>query len=228
MRIKRRELKQKRIQKRYWERDKEKRHPNHPVVVATYSPLISFISSLGKDTECFNVLDIGCGNGFFSLLLEKNFNKVVCLDYSYEMLKENPCQNKFLGSSTNLPFSDKNFDVVVASQLLHHLIERDRKKTLNEMIRVAKVAVISFEPNRNNLAMLLFNLLKREERMALKFSKSYMYKLFENLPLESFSIDVGGWIVPNRAPIWWIPIGQILAKTPIQRFGFTISSIGRL
>lgn len=144
------------------------------------------------------------------------------------MLKINPCRNKYLGSSTYLPFSDKRFDIVVASNLLYHLVEADRFRTLAEMIRVTGVAVVSFEPNRNNPFMFLFSLLTKEERMALEFSKYYMRNLLSQMDLESCTTHVEGWIVPNMAPVWWIPIGRLLAKTEIRRFGFDICSIGML
>jgi 2-polyprenyl-3-methyl-5-hydroxy-6-metoxy-1,4-benzoquinol methylase len=217
------------IQKKHWQEDKAGRpHPDNPVVIATFNPFASLAASLLEKPENASVLDVGCGNGFLSRALEKRFGEVAGLDYSQEMLKVNPCRNKYLGSSTNLPFSDKSFDVVVAANLLHHLVESDRIKTLFEMIRVARVAVVSFEPNRNNPFMFLFSLWKKEERMVLKFSRSYMRKLFKKIHLKSYTIHVDGWIVPNKSPIWWIPIGQSLVKTPIRKLGFYTCSVGIL
>ncbi|MGR3173271.1 MAG: class I SAM-dependent methyltransferase [Candidatus Scalindua sp.] len=223
------DLRKQSIQKKYWENDKgNRRNPEHPVIVAIFDPLASLVASLVENPESSNVLDVGCGNGFLSLALEKRFSKIAGLDYSRQMLNINPCRSKYLGLSTALPFSDKSFDIVVASHLLHHLVEGDRIQTLNEMKRVARVAIVSFEPNRNNPFMFLFSLLKKEERMILRFSQTYMRKLFEQIHLKSSAIHIEGWIVPNKTPVWWIPIARFLEKTPIRRFGFEICSIGML
>lgn len=225
----RKNLLQNETQKVHWEKDKTgRRSPDHPVVVATFSPLASIVASIVKSPENSSVLDVGCGNGFLTCALEKQFGNVACLDYSREMLSINSCRNKHLGSSTELPFADRSFDIVVASHLLHHMVEADRLRTISEMQRVARVAIIFFEPNRNNPLMFLFSLIKKEERMALKFSSSYMHKLFSRLGLKSYSTFVDGWIVPNKAPEWWIPIGQFLSKTPMRKLGFDICCIGML
>lgn len=217
------------IQNRHWEKDQtSRRSPEHPVVVAAFSPLALLVASIIEEPEHYSVLDVGCGNGFLSYALGKRFGKVAGVDYSLPMLRVNPCRNKYLGSSSALPFSDKSFDIVVASHLLHHLVEADRLRTLAEMVRVARVAVVSFEPNRNNALMFLFALVKKEERMVLRFSRSYMNRLFDRLDVKSYTTHIEGWIVPNKAPTWWIPIGQLLARMPLRGLGFDICSIGIL
>ena len=148
------------------------------------------------------MLDVGCGNGFLAFSLAKHFSIVVGLDFSEKMLQVNTCDNKLQGSSTDLPFADNSFNVVVASHLLHHLVEKDRLMSLQEMMRVSSEAIAIIEPNRNNPFMFLFSLLMKEERMALGFCRSYMQKLLEQLGLHSFTCHVEGWVVPNRAPVW--------------------------
>lgn len=223
------ELQKLEIQKKHWQKDKtERRRPGNPVVTAVFEPFASIAASLVKSPENASVLDVGCGNGFLSAALEKKFGKVAGLDYSQQMLDVNPCRNKYLGLSTALPFPDKSFDIVVAANILHHLAESERIKTLSEMTRVARAAVVSFEPNRNNPFMFLFSLWNKEERMALKFSRSYMQKLFEKMNLKSCAVGIEGWIVPNKAPVWWIPFGQFLNETPVRKLGFYICSTGIL
>ncbi len=216
-------------QKIHWGKDKtDRRAPDHPVVAATFNPLAAIVASLVENPENSSVLDVGCGNGFLSFALEKQFGNVEGLDNSSEMLSINPCKKKHLGSSTALPFANKSFDIAVASHMLHHLVESDCLKTLSEMQRVARVAIVSFEPNRNNPLMFLFSMIKKEERMALRFSSAYMTKLFSGLDLTSYSTFVKSWIVPNKAPVWWIPVGQFLSKTPMQKLGFDICCTGML
>jgi len=216
----------KEFQVKFWSKDKRnRRKPEHPVVVATFDPLAKIVASTVQNSEESSVLDVGCGNGFLQWALEKIFGEVVGLDYSQKMLEVNPCRRKYLGCSTKLPFADMSFDVVVASSLLHHLTEADRVQTVSEMQRVARYAVVSFEPNRNNLLIFLFALIKKEERMALKFSPAYMRKLFRSAGFSFIQIFVRGWIVPNKAPIWWLPVGNFLENTLFQKLGFDICSI---
>ena len=223
------ETHQKKIQKKHWKKTRqERRQPSHPVVAATFSPFASHIASQIKNPGNSSVLDVGCGNGFLTFALAKHFKMVANLDFSKEMLQINPCGNKLQGSATDLPFADNSFDVVVASHLLHHLVEKDRLKSLQEMMRVSREMITIIEPNRNNPFMFLFSLLMKEERMALGFCRSYMQKLLEQLGLHSFTCQAEGWVVPNKAPVWWIPVGKFLSRTPIRRFGFDVFCIGHL
>jgi SAM-dependent methyltransferase len=217
------------IQEIHWGKDKSnRRRPDHPAVAAVFDALACVAASAVSNPERCSVLDVGCGNGFLSWALEKHFKEVAGLDFSEEMLKVNPCRKKYLGTATDLPFQDNSFDVAVACHLLHHLVPSDRVKTLREMNRVARTAVVSFEPNRNNPAMFLFSLIMREERMALKFSRAYMRELHASADLAPRSIHVQNWVPPNKAPTWWIPIGRWIDRTPLRRLGFDICCVTTL
>lgn len=217
------------VQDGHWSKDKRaRRGPDHPVVRATFEPLADIVaSSIDRPAEA-SVLDVGCGNGFLQWALQRRFRYVAGLDYSPQMLKVNPCAANHLGSCTELPFPDKSFDVVVAAHLLHHLVNAERSATLAEMSRVARRTVISFEPNRNNPLMFLFSAIKTEERMAMQFTRSYMRGLFTKAGLVDVHVHMEGWIVPNKAPTWWIPIGRTLGHTPLRMLGFDICSIGHV
>jgi len=217
------------IQDGHWSKDKTaRRKPDHPVVRATFDPLADIVASCIDNPDESTALDVGCGNGFLQWALERRFRSVAGLDYSRQMLDVNPCMEKHLGSCTALPFRDKSFDVAVAAHLLHHLAEPDRLQTLVEMRRVARQAVVSFEPNRNNPLMFMFSVIKPEERMATRFSPSYMRGLFADAGLVRIHVHVEGWIVPNKAPTWWIPIGRALGHTPFRLLGLDICSVGQV
>lgn len=221
--------KQQHVQDSFWSKDKSaRRKPDHPVVRATFERMAEFVASSVDNPGHASVLDVGCGNGFLQLMLERRFQSVAGVDYSQEMLKVNPCKEKHLGCCTQLPFPDKSYDVAVASHLLHHLTEADRIQTLREMKRVARKMVVSFEPNRNNPLMLLFALITPEERMALNFSSGYMRQLFSQAGFSSIHTQVQGWIVPNKAPVWWIPVGRALEKSPFRKIGLDIYTTARV
>ncbi len=217
------------IQDVHWSQGKQtRRHPNHPVVCAAFEPLANIVASNLDNPKNLSVLDVGCGNGFLQWALEQRFGVVEGIDYSGQMLAVNPCKVKHMGVCTNLPFGDQSFDLVVASNLLHHLTEPDRIQTLAEMRRVAKLRVVSFEPNRNNPFVFSFSLFIPVERMVLKFSRSYMRKLFSEAGLVDVHAHVEGWIIPNSLPSAWIPIGDAIASTPLRRFGFDICTVGQV
>jgi SAM-dependent methyltransferase len=217
------------IQDAHWSKSKHKRrNPDHPVVRSAFEPLAEIVASSINNPVDSTVLDVGCGNGYLQWSLEGAFKSVAGIDFYRQMLEVNPCSEKYLGSCTNLPFADKSFDLVVASHLLHHLSEPRRFQTLLEMKRVARSAVVSFEPNRNNPFMYAFSLITWQERMALRFSSFYMRKLFTRVGFLGVDTHVEGWIVPNKAPVWWIPVGQALAATSLRAFGVDICTVGHL
>lgn len=217
------------IQDSHWAKSKfTRRKPDHPVVCATFEPLADIVASSIHNPGDSSVLDVGCGNGFLQRALERRFASVVGLDASQQMLEVNPCTNKRLGSCTDIPFADGSFDVAVASHLLHHLSEPDRNRALSEMRRVARWTVVSFEPNRGNPLIFLFSVIRLEERMALRFSPTYMRALFTKAGLIGVQVHVKGWIVPNQAPVWWVPIGRALGRTPLRRLGFDICALGHV
>ena len=221
-------LSSQRVQDEFWSQSKSgRRSPDHPVVRAVFSSLADIVAATVEDAQQCSVLDIGCGNGFLQWSLEQRFGLVVGIDYSIRMLEVNPCSCKNLGLSTAMPFDDGTFDVAVASHLLHHLPESDRLRTIREMKRVARRVVVSIEPNCRNLLMFLFALWQKEERMALSFSRTYMERLFTEAGLPSREVHVEGWIVPNKAPLWYLPLGRFLNQTPLKRWGFDIVAITR-
>jgi radical SAM superfamily enzyme with C-terminal helix-hairpin-helix motif len=105
---------------------------------------------------------------------------------------------------------------------LHHLSNEDKVKAINEMKRVARTKVVVYEPYRNNPLNFLFGLVVLEERESLKFSKSYLKTLFTNSGLTIESIRVEGCTLPNKAPLFWVPIGNYLDKTFVRNLGFYI------
>lgn len=193
-------------QKIYWNNNRERRKPDHPVIKAFAEPKIRYINeSITKTlrSKRLSLLDIGCGNGFFTYYLKKIYN-TTALDFSIYMLKKNPCNKKICGSAVSLPFHDNSFDITFCSNLLHHL--NNQENAISEMKRISRRYVILSEPNRNNPLMFLFGLLKKEERGTLKFSLEYMKKLTNNTGLKLISGTSMGMILPNKTPEIALPI----------------------
>lgn len=186
-------------QKKFWEDKKrtKRRHPNHPVVRAFVLPKINFIRENINLSKNSTLLDVGCGNGFFTYHFAK-FYDVTGLDFSKQMLKINPHHKLIHGNVENLPFNNNSFDIVFCSDLLHHL--KNPEKAVEEMKRVTKKYIIISEPNRNNPLSFLFHLIKKEERKALKMTKKYLNKICRKLDLVSIKSLTSGLVYPNKTP----------------------------
>lgn len=204
-------------QKEYWEKTRKRRHPTHPVIRAFTTPKIAFIRSVlstyeKKKREDKTLLDVGCGNGYFSYYWEE-FYQTICLDYSHYMLSINPCKKKICSSANSLPFENDSFDIVFCSNLLHHL--KNPVEAVAEMKRVSKKFVVLSEPNRNNAFMFLFGIAKKEERGTLKFSSKYLRQILEKNELSLLSLATMGSVLPNKSPSFLLHIVNFFDFTNI-------------
>jgi ubiquinone/menaquinone biosynthesis C-methylase UbiE len=103
-----------------------------------------------------NVLDVACGNGTLTLLIEKNTgSRVTGIDLDPDMLgaamkaakrKKKSRARFMLMDATNLSvFAGKEFDVAIISLAMHQFSPADGLKVLKEIIRVAnKVIVVDY------------------------------------------------------------------------------------
>ncbi len=97
-----------------------------------------------------NILDAGCGNGYWTRRLAKKAKKVTGIDFSSDLLKiaknkNNPPNTEFLmmDAGGNLDFPSIKFDIILSSMVLHYV--HDLSKTSKEFKRVLKpggIAVI--------------------------------------------------------------------------------------
>jgi SAM-dependent methyltransferase len=90
-----------------------------------------------------SALDAGCGRGLYTRILIKRAQKVAALDYckeSIDVLKRRLARvshlSLFVGSATDLPFENEQFDLVLHSEVLEHI--DDDRKVLSELFRVLK------------------------------------------------------------------------------------------
>ncbi len=197
------------FQKEYWERKslEDRRPPDHPVVRQYVVPKIEQIRrviSLEKKTR---LLDVGCGNGFFSYYFDQICD-TVGVDFSQKMLVKNPLRQKLLMDAGQLSFQDFAFDVVFCHALLHHVDNLDQ--VLQEMRRVSRKYVVILEPNRNNPLMFLFSAIVPEERKALAFSMGYLREKLERNKLKVVASFSHGMTVPNKTPRVLLPMVRFL------------------
>lgn len=102
--------------------------------------LLNYLNIKDNDT----VLDCGCGEGFYTMVLSELYNcKIWALDNDEKLLeiakeriglKSNIIFRK--GDINSLPFEDEVFDKIILTEVLEHI--SDDKKSLCEVYRVLK------------------------------------------------------------------------------------------
>ena len=152
-------------QARHWNRDQShRRQPDHPVIREIYQARSCFVAGLVSNVSEPSVLDVGCGGGVMThYLRQRSFHHVCGVDFSHAMLCANREPDRICADAQRLPFPNEAFDVVTASQLLHHMTPIDRLSAVTEFGRVASRWVVLYEPNRNNPAMFLTDGCRRSD-----------------------------------------------------------------
>lgn len=101
---------------------------------------LKILELLGADVKNKNILDIGCADGTFGDKLTKQGATVYGVDVSPLAVSaaRKKIQNAFVVdiNSQKLPFRSKNFDLVIASEVVEHLF--NPKKLLSEAKRTLK------------------------------------------------------------------------------------------
>jgi len=208
-------------QRNYWKKNRKRRSPDHPVIEALAKSRIDFLNKYIDFNKGLKLLDVGCGNGFYTFHFSKVCN-TIGLDYSSYMLSINPCEKLIQGSANLLPFKDNAFDVVFCSAMLHHV--NDPNNVVAEMKRVSNRYVVLLEPNRNNPFMAIFSAIVKEERNALKFSLSYLKSIALNCNLEIIEACSLGFIAPNKTPVLMIGLSKLLDRKMPLGFGNLVIS----
>jgi len=121
--------------------------------------LLDFMKFFDEFPKNARILEIGAGNGQYSLILnKKGFRNTTVTDisvsglaaamnYSEKRIK-NTSGNFFVCDAENLPFADGSFDIVFLTAALHHL--PDPAKGIAEMkrcVRKGGFVIVAVEPN---------------------------------------------------------------------------------
>lgn len=120
------------------------------------------------------VLDVPCGAGRLTPLLQPVSSLLVSCDYSPAMLRifrrtcPAPC---LVGSAFELPFADRAFDLVFSARLSHH-IESDARRAdyLRAIMRISRCWVIVTIFDRDSLKNRLRELRRRFSKKRSKHS----------------------------------------------------------
>ena len=177
------------------------RGPFHPVTTAYAEPKVEFIR---RHVPLEGpILDVGCGNGIFTVRFAAQGAPVVGLDYSHHLLRQNPHPGLICGDATSLPFDDGFFAVAFEANVLHHV--PDRERVVREMSRVSRRYVILLEPNRYNPIMAGFSMLVPAERGGLKSCVGRLRGELQRAGLRVIASLTSGMISQNNTPEALVP-----------------------
>ena len=111
---------------------------------------------LGPDScQSLSILDLGAGDGSLGKVLTESAAKrswrwrFTNLDLNIRALSLNETGVNVAGSAIALPFRDGSFDLVVASQMTHHLTDGGVLQHLREAWRVARMGIFLSDLHRN-------------------------------------------------------------------------------
>lgn len=99
-----------------------------------------------------SLLEVGCGDGRIINRLIGKYENICGLDISNSALKFVKTPKK-KGNLENLPFQDKNFDLLMSCEVLEHIPNPIYKKALKEIERVSKEYILISVPNNENLKL---------------------------------------------------------------------------
>lgn len=137
--------------------EKVRGRPSDNLLAGDDAPYYEYKAALFRDrfdpkirVEGLSVLDVGCGpGGKLRSMSAQHPDRVVGCDQSSEMVnlaKRNAPEADVLQiDGENLPFADKEFDVVTTTTVLQHNPDARRTQLLGEICRVSAKDVLLFE-----------------------------------------------------------------------------------
>ena len=143
-----------------------------------------------------SVLDIGCGDGFFTIQLwdRGGCRSIVGIDAVPGAIETAIANSKdravkfMVGDVQKLPFPDNSFDLVLAQSVLHHV--DNPLETMREAFRVAPEVLI-LESNGNNLAVKIITKTSR-------YHRQHKEKAFSTYKLTNWVKQCGGQVVHKK------------------------------
>ena len=204
-------------QNEYWEADQGLREFDHPVVRLFAEQRLDVLASLLDLRAIGTALDVGCGDGFSTYYMNRRLPRIWATDRSQRMLDRHPHRRGgrlARADALALPYADASFDLVYGWEMLHHI--SDPGAVVREMARVSRRYVLVVEPNRNNPAQFGFALYDPEHRWVLKYSAGFLADLCHGAGLRIRRGLTGGYIFPNRMPLWMArPLARLPYRSPL-------------
>lgn len=194
----------------------ERRTAKHPIVQFYAQSRIDLIKQYIDPSEVDQVLELGAGDGFFSLCLARDF-KHIAADISRKMLEKNPVDSqKIILNILEDNTGDLNCDVVFEANVLHHT--DDERMFLQKMSEISNRYIVIIEPNPLNPLTFILAMILPHERKSLWFTKRYMKQLARKEGLDVVFMESFGMAPPNRCPSFLWPFFRFFERK-ISLFG---------
>jgi len=144
-----------------WEKYYEREHMIYPLSLTMNrreESLWKFVRELTPSGTITSMLDVGCGAGHITnKFAEHGIAHVTGIDISPHRVKfaqkAYPQHTYRVGSVLDLPFTDKNFDLVAAIEVLEHM--DDLHKSIEELKRVSKRWILLTVPFEQDIPVVL-------------------------------------------------------------------------
>jgi ubiquinone/menaquinone biosynthesis C-methylase UbiE len=147
---------------RYWDGERRHGYGGYKYIPDRWKPVAEKIIEKYKLNNNSSILDVGCGKGFLLFEIKKLLPKIKIngFDISEYGINNSPKEvREFLfmhDASTNYPYKNDEFDLVISINTLHNLKINQLKIALSELERVGKEKYIVVESYNNEEE--LFNL----------------------------------------------------------------------
>lgn len=130
-----------------------------------YDPILrwikQYIGKLVKEKKSLSILDVGCGDGYWTELFCVKSNKVTGMDI-IRSFRGNVHFEFVKGNAKKMPFADFSFDLITSFDVIEHL--KADKEFLREAKRVLKNKgeLVIGTPNRERISSLILKLLGKD------------------------------------------------------------------
>lgn len=138
--------------------------PKAMALRGVHEGVVKAVMNIASPAKSISILDVGAGQGALSKLLHEAGYKVSACEYNKENFVYNEVEFKEANVAEHLPYPDKTFDIVVAAELIEHLL--DQTTFLSECNRVLKPG--------GNLIISTPNILSLKSRLQF-FSSGYYW-----------------------------------------------------
>jgi ubiquinone/menaquinone biosynthesis C-methylase UbiE len=140
------------------------------------------------------VLDMGCGDGFFTIKIfdQGKPRSMAGVDAAVKAInianthKANRQIHFYVGDAHHLPWKDNSFDLVIVQSILHH--DNYPEDMIREAFRLAPKVLIH-EPNGNNLGLKIIEKTSR-------YHREHEEKSYTSHQLKKWITDAGG--IPTK------------------------------
>ena len=176
-----------------------------------------------RSSARLRVADVGCGAGTFSRIWAREGAEVKGIDVNASLIQiarqradaERLCIEFAVGSATELPWSDRDFDIVVMPELLEHV--EDWRRCLREGVRVLDAGGLLYLTTTNRLC-------PKQQEFSLPLYSWYPARLKKQC-LDRALTDRRHWVSHAEYPaVHWFSPYQLaeefvaLGLEPLDRF----------